>query len=80
MFSAMKEKLQARAQYEYKRLLINLISMLRLLTPGSKKKSAAQDARKNREGRRMRKRRKRGGRKRRQDRMHGKSMRKIKTV
>ena len=51
------------------------------LLSDSKKRTVAQDARKNKGGRRMRKRRKRGGRKRRHDRMRmGQSMGKIKTV
>ena len=76
MFAALKEAMQAKEQFSYKRLVINLISVLKLFTLGSKKKTAVQNVRRKKGGKRLRRRRKSGGRKRRQGRMRmGLSMR-----
>ena len=68
MFAAIKEAMQAKEQFAYKRLVINLISVLILFTLGSKKKTAAQNVRRKKGEKRLRRRKSRG-RKRRQGRM-----------
>ena len=76
MFSTLKEAMRAKDQFAYKRLFINLISVLELFTLGLKKKTAVQNVRRKKGGKRLRRRRKSGGRKRRQGRMRmGLSMR-----
>jgi len=76
MFSSLKQVIRAKDQFAYKRLVINLISVLKLFTLGLKKKNAVQNVKRKKGGRRLRRRRKSGGRKRRQGRMRmGLSMR-----
>ena len=69
MFSSLKQVMRAKDQFAYKRLVINLISVLKLFTLGLKKKNAVQNVKRKKGGRRLRRRRKSGGRKRRQGRM-----------
>ena len=73
--------MRAKDQFAYKRLFIHLISVLELFTLGLKKKTAVQNVRRKKGGKRLRRRRKSGGRKRRQGRMRmGLSMKKIRIV
>ena len=76
MFSTLKEAMLAKDQFAYKRLFINIVSVLELFTLGLKKKTAVQNVRRKKGGKMLRRRRKSGGRKRRQGSMRmGLSMR-----
>ena len=68
--------MRAKDQFAYKRLFINLIPVLEPFTLGLTKKTAVQNVRRKKGGKRLSRRRKSGGRKRRQGRMRmGLSMR-----